>query len=318
LVTTETAEPTTAAATVPEVQPWRLFGVQVRAVRRLSPSYVRLTFTGPDLDRFADPGLDQRIKLVLPAPGRDGFDGVPMDRGWAGLYELPDEIRPRIRTYTTRALRPDVRELDVDLVLHGDGGPASRFAGSAAPGDVVAFLGPNADYDGDPGGLEFRCPEGVPVLLVGDETALPAIARILEELPAGTTGEAVVEVPVGGDRLELRRPAGVRLTWLPRDEAGLDPHEPAGSLLQAAVVEALARTWPRLIGAAHTGEDVPETDEDQPWDVPQAVVGEELYAWMAGESGAITRLRRYLVRDLGIDRTTIAFMGYWKHGRVLD
>lgn len=315
MTVTETAE---ATATVPDVQPWRLFGVQVRAVRRLSPSYVRITFTGPDLDRFADPGLDQRIKLVLPAEGRDGFDGVPMDRGWAGLYELPDEVRPRIRTYTTRALRPDVRELDVDLVLHGDGGPASRFAGSAAPGDVVAFLGPNADFDGDPGGLEFRCPESVPVLLVGDETALPAIARILEELPVDATGEAVVEVPTAGDRLDLRRPEGVRLTWLPRDEAGLDPHEPAGSLLQAAVVDALARTWPTLIGAAHTGEDVPETDEELPWDVPQAVVGEDLYAWMAGESGAITRLRRYLVRDLGIDRTKIAFMGYWKHGRVLD
>lgn len=315
MTVTETAEPTT---TETRVQPWRLFGVRVSAVRRLSPSYVRITFTGPDLDRCADPGLDQRIKLVLPAEGRDGFDGVPMDRGWAGLNELPDEVRPRLRTYTTRALRPDVRELDVDLVLHGDGGPASRFAGSAVPGDVVAVLGPNADHDGDPGGLEFRCPDGVPVLLVGDETALPAIARILEELPAGATGEVVVEVPTGGDRLDLRRPDGVRLTWLARDEAGLDLHEPAGNLLQAAVVDALARTWPSLIGAMHTGEDVPDTDEDLPWYVPQAAVGEDLYAWMAGESGAITRLRRYLVRDLGIDRTKIAFMGYWKHGRVLD
>ena len=144
------------------VEPWRAFAVQVRAVQRLSPSFVRITFTGDDLDRFADPGLDQRIKLVLPAEGREGFEGVPLDLGWAGIYDLPDDVRPSVRTYTTRAVRPLLREVDVDMVLHGDGGPASRFAGSAAPGDVAALLGPDAGFDGDPGGLEFRAPAGTP------------------------------------------------------------------------------------------------------------------------------------------------------------
>jgi NADPH-dependent ferric siderophore reductase len=301
-----------------EVQPWRLFPVQVAAVRRLSPSLVRLTFTGPGLADFADPGLDQRIKLVLPAPGRTDFDGVPLDDGWAGIYQLADEVRPRIRTYTTRAVRTDRREVDVDMVLHGDGGPASRFAGAARPGDAAALLGPDARYDGDHGGLEFRCPDGVPVLLVADETALPAVARILEELPRDATGEAVVEVPVGGDRIDLDAPDGVRVTWLPRDEAGLDPHATSGSLLQAGVVDALARTWPSVIGGPGSAADDLDVDEDQPWEVPGEVVGTDLYAWMAGESGAITGLRRYLVRDLGVARQKIAFMGYWKHGRALD
>ena len=123
-----------------------MFGVQVRAVQRLSPSFVRITFTGHDLDRFADPGLDQRIEPVSRPRGATGFEGVPMDRGWAGLYELPDEVRPSVRTYTTRAVRPLLREVDVDMVLHGDGGPASRFAGSAAPGDVAALLGPGRRF----------------------------------------------------------------------------------------------------------------------------------------------------------------------------
>ena len=168
------ATQTDSVDAIAAVEPWRAFAVQVRAVRRLSPSFVRVTFTGHDLDRFADPGLDQRIKLVLPVEGRDGFEGVPLELGWAGLYDLPDDVRPSVRTYTTRAVRPLLREVDVDMVLHGDGGPASRFAGSAAPGDVAALLGPDAGFDGDPGGLEFRAPAGAPVLLVADETAVPA------------------------------------------------------------------------------------------------------------------------------------------------
>ena len=141
-----------------------------------------------------------------------------------------------MRTYTTRAVRPLLREVDVDMVLHGDGGPASRFAGSAAPGDVAALQGPDAGFDGDPGGLEFRAPAGTPVLLVADETAVPAALRILEELPSATTGEAVLEVPEHGDGLDVRGPAGVRVTWLPRSGAGAP-----GALLQPAVVDALAR-----------------------------------------------------------------------------
>lgn len=314
-MTSTTQSPSAPEVEVEEIVPWRLFGVQVAAVRRLSPSFVRITFSGPDLQHFDDPGYDQRIKLVLPAAGRDGFEGVPMDRGWAGLYELPEDLRPAVRTYTTRGVRPQAREVDVDLVLHGDGGPASRFATSAAPGDVVALLGPDARFDGDPGGLEFHAPAGVPVLLVADETAVPAVARILEQLAPDATGEAVLEVPHADDRLDLVHPAGVRITWLPRE--GGEP----GSLLRGGVVDALARTWPHLIGGPGAGSDVelePIVD-DVLWEVPEAEADAagDLYAWMAGEAGAITALRRYLVRDLGVPREKVAFMGYWKQGRSM-
>ncbi len=312
-----TPSPSAQVEVEPEIVSWRLFCVQVSAVRRLSPSFVRITFTGPDLQHFGDPGFDQRIKLVLPAADRDGFEGVPMDRGWAGLHELPQDVRPAVRTYTTRGVRPEDREVDIDLVLHGDGGPASRFATSAAPGDVVALLGPDARFDGDPGGLEFHAPVGVPVLLVADETAVPAVARILEQLAPDATGEAVLEVPHADDRLDLVRPVGVRLTWSPRGDG-----EP-GSLLRGGVVDALARTWPHLIGGLGAGSEVelePLVD-DVLWEVPEAEPGAgeagDLYAWMAGEAGAITTLRRYLVRDLGVPREKVAFMGYWKQGRSM-
>ena len=306
------AAQTDSVDATPAVEPWRAFAVQVRAVRRLSPSFVRVTFTGVDLDRFADPGLDQRIKLVLPVEGRDGFEGVPLELGWAGIYDLPDDVRPSVRTYTTRAVRPLLREVDVDMVLHGDGGPASRFAGSAAPGDVAALLGPDAGFDGDPGGLEFRAPAGAAVLLVADETAVPAALRILEELPRDTTGEAVLEVPEHGDRLDVDGPPGVQVTWLARSGSGAP-----GALLQPALVDALARTWPQLIGGPGAGAEelpVPEGD-DLLWEVAASDTSTGLYAWMAGEAGAITGLRRYLVRDLGVPRGAVSFMGYWKLGR---
>lgn len=136
--------------------PWRLFGVQVRRVRRLSPTFVRVTFTGDDLDRFADNGYDQRIKLVLPVPGR-GLADLPAGPDWYARWrDLPEQRRPPVRTFTVRAVCPAAREVDVDFVRHGESGPASRWAGAAAPGDEAALVGPDAGWPGEHGGVEFR------------------------------------------------------------------------------------------------------------------------------------------------------------------
>ena len=117
-------------------------------MRRLSPSFVRVTFTGDDLDRFADNGFDQRIKLILPLPGDERLTCRAARTGTRRWRALPDERRNPVRTYTVRAVRPDLREVDVDIVLHGDGGPASRWARRVRPGDEIAILGPDAGYDG--------------------------------------------------------------------------------------------------------------------------------------------------------------------------
>src|SRR5688572_1222483 len=95
------------------VAPWRVFAVTVAAVHRLSPSFVRVTFTGADLDRLADNGYDQRIKLGFPLPGESTVDlpgGVDWYQRWRAL---PDERRNPIRTYTVRAVRPHLSEVDV-------------------------------------------------------------------------------------------------------------------------------------------------------------------------------------------------------------
>ena len=202
------------------IQPFRIFGAVVSRVRRLSPSFLRVTFTGPDLGSFADNGYDQRIKLILPLP-EIGMAEMPDGPDWYPRWRaLPTERRNPIRTYTVRAVRPRAAEVDVDLVLHGDGGPAARWAIAARPGSIAALLGPDAGYPGVHGGLEFRPPAQTDrLLLAGDETAVPAISSILERLPAEARGEAVLEVPESGDDLAVSRAAGVRVTWLPRDGA---------------------------------------------------------------------------------------------------
>lgn len=294
------------------VQAWRLFRARVARTQRLSPSFVRITFTGEQLAELGDDGYDQRIKLLLPAP--DGSldlqdsDGL----GWyAELRQREDERRNPLRTYTSRFVRAHDREVDVDFVLHGDTGPASRWAGRVEVGDEVLLCGPNALHGGPYGGTGFAPANGTSrFLVVADETAVPAALAILERLPREATGAALLEVPDAGDVLEHDAPAGVDVTWLPREHHGAH-----GSALEPAVV-ALLEVW---LGEGETADAVEGTDdvvEDVLWDVPEKAVQGEFYAWLAGEAGVVTGLRRHLVREHGVDRRSVAFMGYWKIGRA--
>ena len=167
---------------------------------------------------------------------------------------MPDEKRHPIRTYTARGVRQERREVDVDIVLHGDLGPASRWALGAAPGDDLVILGPNADATGPHGGVDFVPPAHTDRLLIaGDETALPAIAGILERLPADARGEALIEMPLSGDRLALAAPAGVTVRWYGRDGRAhgelLDPRR-AGRV-RAAAARSGARARRRAGGRGH-------------------------------------------------------------------
>ena len=265
------------------VAPWRFFVVQVAGLRRLGPSFLRVTFTGDDLHRFADNGWDQRVKLAFPeSPAAVAH--LPEGTDWYLRWrDLPAEVRSPIRTYTVRALRPALRELDVDLVLHGgadQGGPACRWARRARIGDRLAVLGPEAGHGGDHGGIGFRLPAALDrLLLAGDETAVPAVSAILERLPADARGTALLEVPHPDDVQELHGPAGMAVRWLVRYG------RPPGSELDPAVRQAAADRAPG-------------------------------YAWLAGEAGVVTGLRRHLVTERGIDRGAVTFMGYWRQDRA--
>ncbi|MGC4807891.1 siderophore-interacting protein [Micromonospora sp. DT233] len=296
-----------ATQTLPPA-PWRVFAVEVRAARRLSPSFLRITFTGPDLDRFADNGYDQRIKLALPLPGQNVVH-LPGGPDWYAQWRaLPEDRRCPLRTYTVRAVRPHLAEVDVDLVLHGDGGPASQWARRVRPGDEAALLGPDAAYPGEHGGAEFRPRDAGRLLLAGDETAVPAICAILERLPLDARGQALLEVPEPADALAVPAPPGVDVAWLPR-RGGRH-----GSRLLPAVAEAAAR----LLGTGPAvREPITDVDVDREilWEVP-AALPTPVYAWLAGEAGVIRALRRHLVAERGMDRRAVAFMGYWRLGQA--
>lgn len=305
--------------------------VEVVRVDRLSPSFVRVELGGACLADFGVDGplYDQRIKLVFPGvPGGPppSFEGA--DESWFDTWlERPEEERGHMRTYTVRDVRGEGTDtrLVVDIVVHtdahGEVGPGCAWAERARVGDRVVVLGPRRGefY----GGIEFDPGTASRLLLVGDETAVPAICATLSQLPWNATGAAFMEVPTAADAQTVQHPEGVEVVWLAREG------EAHGSVLSAAVLAHLG------VGADPVEE--PEEVDPDLWETPtysssgedvenaQALVGhdpstgsghrlEDLYAWIAGESGLVTALRRVLVKDLGVDRRQVAFMGYWRRG----
>lgn len=267
--------------------PFRFFSLQVVRTRRLGPSLVRVTFAGPDLKDFHSDGRDQSLSLFLPHPGQPE-PVIPIELGdgwWQGWRELPDDVRAVMRSYTLRDLRRAPDEIDIDFVLHGvepgaaiAAGPASRWASRAAAGDRVVLLGPAI---ADNRAIRFRPPEDADLVVVwGDETAVPAACAIVESLPAGTRARVWLEVPHADDIQDVRTEAEAEITWLVQEEASVESSPMALHAIRSA----------ELPDASHP------------------------YVWIAGESGCVKELRRHFVRERGIDRRRVTFVGYWRQG----
>ncbi|OIH93460.1 siderophore-interacting protein [Curtobacterium sp. MCBA15_001] len=299
---------------------YRVFSVRVTAVTRLTPAFVRVTLSGPDLASFAAVGLDQRIKVVLPIPGH-GFTDLPDGADWYGAWRaLPDAVRNPLRTYTVRSFRPDAQELDIDFVAHGETGPASRWVSSCIVGDELRIVGPavpSSPAELPSGAAEFAPGAAGRILLAGDETAAPAICAILEALDVTTVGHVFIEVPTDADRLPVSAPAGVEVRWIARNGAshGARMTERVHAWASSAVAATSG-----VAGSAVSRSGVDElvdvdVDHQTLWDVPPASDA-QLYAWIAGEAACVKELRRHLVRSVGLDRKQVAFMGYWRHGRA--
>ncbi|WP_369186589.1 siderophore-interacting protein [Streptomyces sp. R08] len=260
--------------------PFRFFSLQVSRTERLGPSLVRVTFAGDDLAYFFSDGCDQSLSLFLPHPGQVE-PAVPHELGdgwWQGWRELPDDVRAVMRSYTLRGLRRDPDEIDIDFVLHEPAGPASRWASRAGAGDRVVLLGPAV---ADNRAIRFRPPEDADLVVVwGDETAVPAASAILEALPTGVRARVWLEVQHAGDVQELATDADAEVTWLVRDDQGVEGSPMALGALRAAQLPAAERP----------------------------------YVWIAGESGQVKALRRHFVGERGIDRRRVTFVGYWRRG----
>lgn len=186
--------------------------VEVTNVQVLSPAMRRITFKGTELEGFAPELPASYIKLIFPEPGQTEPE-----------RPLPDAPRPKsMRTYTPLAVRPDVHEVDVDFVLHGEG-PASTWAAQARVGNVLFLMGPGPGYALDKTAAEH--------LLIADDSALPAVENILAELPSSARVQLLVEVISADEERTLKSTAAVTAQWLPR---GSD-HRSAGVPLEKAL-----------------------------------------------------------------------------------
>jgi NADPH-dependent ferric siderophore reductase len=192
---------------------------EVTRVEQLTPHMVRIVVGGPGLAGLdAGAYTDHYVKILFPRPGV----AYPEPFDLAVIREtLPREQQPLVRTYTVRRWRPEVPELWLDFVVHGDEGIAGPWAASAKPGDPVRFLGPGGGY--------LPSPQAGWHLLAGDESALPAIAAALEAMAPGATVKAFVEVADADEEQKLQTPADAEITWLHRDG------RPVGEALVQAV-----------------------------------------------------------------------------------
>lgn len=255
--------------------------LEVLRTERLSPHWMRVTLGGGEIEKFRPMGFDQWFRLFLPIGGEAGLDRVPAKAnsllGYLRFLRIPSGERPVMRNYSVRAYRPASEgagpEIDVDFVLHGsaeDGtaGPASQWAETCEPGEPVLILDE---------GITFNPQRGTErVVLVGDETALPAIASICASLPDEATGTALIEVPSEGDALPFPHPQGVDIVWLVR------PHEFAPGTF------ALGRLSDLELPAA------------------------PFHAYAAGEQSLASGARKHLVGERGVDKNSVSFCGYWK------
>ncbi|PCF94255.1 siderophore-interacting protein [Vreelandella nigrificans] len=304
-------------------QPYQLFDITLIRRTQVSASLVKFTFNGPDVGQMTTYAPDQRIKLFFPEGGGTLdplFEIAKLEEhDWYGAYRtLPDAQRPSMRTYTIRALRPERAEVDVEFVLHGDNGPASRWAMRARPGDRLAMTAPVANAEGPKLGYEWKPPQNVRrILIIADETALPAAAGILEtldDLPLKPRVEALFEVPRSDDVQAL--PYAAKLHWLARDTELSCQH---GELLMRAVRDIDLHKEIQALGGTPTtaisNED--NVDEDGPlWEPATQDDSAPFYAWIAAETKVAMRLRRYLVNECGLPKQYVTSMGYWRLGKA--
>lgn len=245
--------------------------VTVRRVHEVTSRMRRVVLGGEDLaaftrdqlahPAFAAPGFDDHIKLILASDG-DVRAALPAQLPH-GIEWTPAEHR-LTRDYTPRRVDHRAGELHLDFVVHGEG-PAEAWSASAREGDELWFVGPKSS---------LRLPERLDwILLIGDETALPAIGRFLDERPLDAPAHILVTVSDDAARQELVLRDGDTIRWVVAEPG------------DAAALDAAVRSLPSPAG--------------------------EGFAWAAAESRALLPVRRYLQRERKLPKDRVNITGYW-------
>jgi NADPH-dependent ferric siderophore reductase len=249
-------------------EPPRFRQVTVRHVMPLTPRMLRVTLTGDELDGLVIERPAASVRLLLPSePGGD----LVMPTWQGNEFLMDDGRRPVLRTFTPRRIDPATGDLVLDIVVHG-GGAASTWAVAAPTGAPAAISGPGRGYELDA--------QATALLLAGDETAIPAMAQLLEGLPADLPVQVHVEIADPSARFDdLSHHDQATVRWY-----DLAAGEAPGTALAAAVEAA------ELVDGEHV--------------------------WAAGEAAAVQRIRKHLFNERGFPRTHATIRGYWKHGRA--
>ncbi|MEV6350040.1 siderophore-interacting protein [Actinoplanes sp. NPDC051851] len=240
--------------------------VEVVRVERVTPRLVSVHLGGGDLSRFRDAAPTAHIKLFLPAPGQDA-PVLPTVTPEGGRVWPEGAARPTVRTYTPRAYDPATGTLEVQFVLHGEG-PASAWAERAVPGATLALGGPGGRF-----GADLDAPRW---WIAGDESALPAVATLLDALPWAASARVHLEVDGPDDEIPLSSRADLTVSWHHRrspDAFGEELYDAAAS----------------------------------------ATITGGTQAWVACEASAMRRIRRRLL-DGGVPRESLVTRGYWRLG----
>jgi NADPH-dependent ferric siderophore reductase len=264
------------------VHPMVFRELEVLRVRDVTPGMRRVTLTGAQLGAFTSgsghpmaefrsPGFDDDIRLHFPYPGQ-ADPVLPVQLAHRVAFPK-DGPRSLSRVYTVRRYDPEAAELDIDFVRHGSG-VATTWAHRVTPGDRIHLGGPLASK-AFPATADW-------LLVAGDDTALPAIGRLLDEAPEDLRAQVFIEIAEDAHRQELRALPGVTVHWLSR--AGAE----AGTTSLLLDVVRAADWWD---GAA--------------------------FAWVAGEQAAVRDIRRHLVEDRNLAKGDIEFTGYWRRTAVV-
>ena len=240
----------------------------------ITPKYRRIVLGGDDLATgfpYVHFAPSDHVKLFFPHPTTSELV-VPhiAAKGWR--YD-EGAGEPTFRDYTVRAWDPEKHELTIDFVVH-EHGVAGIWARDAQPGWQIGVLGPR-------GNILF--PAGCDrYVAFGDETALPAIARLIEEAPTTARADAIIEVADAAEHQQFAEREGLTITWIDRDTAAVA--EGHGSALETA-----ARQLP-------------------------LDAGENVFVFAAGEANALKPIRRWLRREIGLPKERVEVDGYWKTG----
>ncbi|MEP3114680.1 siderophore-interacting protein [Nisaea sp.] len=249
-----------------------LHTLNVRTVRDITPFIRRIAFEGSGLGAFDVP--DQlHCRLLFPQK-ETGTPEWPR-LGDNGRLIWPDAGTLASRIYTIRRIDPVADVLEVDFFMHGGTGPGVQWAAGARKGDVAGILGPAA-HGPKPAAW---------YLLAGDETGLPGIARILEDLPASAEGIALIETSNTGEKQDIDGPPGIEIRWLYRGGAA-----PGSTRLLA----------------------------DAARDIALPVPYDDIFFWLGTEYATFRELRLYWRKELGVPAARMVTYSHWRRGMSED